>query len=133
MPDLPHFLKVRLRSQNARLRIDVLILHVAELRRALLPIQFVQQRLRVEGFEVRRAAGHEQKDHGLRFGVLGHLGRFGSERIQAVGGASLLGGHHGGEGERSHSTKAVSQEFAAVPVVSNMFSHVSSRTRMHSG
>jgi hypothetical protein len=53
-------------AENARIRIDVLILHIAKFRRALLPVQLVQQRLRVEGLQMRRSAGHEQEDHRLR-------------------------------------------------------------------
>ena len=58
MPDLPYFLNVRLRAQNARVVVDVLILHVAELGGTLLAVQLVEQRLGVERLQMRRPARH---------------------------------------------------------------------------
>ena len=65
-PTCPYFVKRPLRAQNPRVRLHELILHLAELRRPLLPVQLVQQRLRIERLEVRRPARHEQEDHRLR-------------------------------------------------------------------
>ena len=83
MPRLAVLLERALGAQNARLGIDVLILHFAEFGRALLAVQLVEQRLGVEGLQVRRPARHEQEDERLRLGLVRHVRRLGRERIVA--------------------------------------------------
>ncbi len=130
IPDLPYFLKVRLQPENARVGVDVLILHVAELGRPLLPVELVEQRLRVPRLQVRRTARHVDEDERLRLGMIGHVRRLRRERIVAWRRAPALG-HHGRESERSYAAEAVGQKFAAVSGESNVFGHISSRTEKH--
>jgi hypothetical protein len=49
---LPILLEAPFRAKNTRLRIHVLVLNIAKLSGTLLPVQLVQQWLRVEGFQV---------------------------------------------------------------------------------
>ena len=121
MPDLPYFLNVRLQPEDARLRIDVLILDVAELGRALLPVELVEQRLGVERFQVRRAARHEQEDARLSPWRVRHVRRLRARAGCNVRRARLVLRHHGREGERAESAEAVGQKLAAIPVVTNVF------------
>ena len=75
MPLLPYFLNVRLLPSSFASALDELILGFAELRRPLLPVELVQQRLGIEGVHVAGPAGHEEKDHRLGLGLVGHVRR----------------------------------------------------------
>ena len=133
MPDLPYFWNVRLRAENARLRIDVLILRVAELRRALLAVQLVQQRLGVEGLQVGRAAGHEQEDDRLRLRVVRHVRRLRRERIVARR-ARLRPAPSSTRRRASPTPQKQSVRNSRRLRVNRMCSaHISSRTGMRSG
>ena len=127
MPDLPYFLNVRLRAEDSRLRVDGLILDLAEFGRSLLPVKLVEQRLGIPGFEVRRTAGHIDENDGFGFRLVWVRGRFGRQRI-VTRGAGLILGEHGGKGQRSDAAKAIGQKLAAILGKTNMFGHVSSRT-----
>ena len=70
-----------LAAQQARGRVDVLILHVAELGRPLLSVQFIEQRLRIECLQMRRAARHEHEDEGLRLSTVRLCGGFGASGL----------------------------------------------------
>src|SRR5262249_36372044 len=110
--------------------VHVLILNVAELGRAFLSIELVQQRLRIESLQMRWAAGHKQKDDRLGLGLLRHVRRLGSERI-VLRGARIVLRHHGSESERAKPAETVREKLTAVAVIPNMFTHINSHTETH--
>src|SRR5262245_4650222 len=59
-----------LHAEQLRLARDELILRLAETRRALLAVQFVEQWFGIEGLQVAGAASKEKEDHGFRRAVV---------------------------------------------------------------
>ena len=83
MPLWPCLANLRARAEQPGIRLDELVLRLAELRRPRLAVQPVEQRLGIEGFQMARAAGHEQEDDRLRLG-LGPMRAFRGQRVGAA-------------------------------------------------
>jgi len=66
------------RPEQLRITLDELILRFAKLTGAWLTVEFVQQRLRVKGFELAWATRHKQKDNAASSGRL--MNNFGGQR-----------------------------------------------------
>ena len=130
-PRLAVLLERPLAPQNPRLGIDVLILHVAEFRRALLAVQLIEQRLRIPGLQMRRPARHVHEDERLGLRLVRHVRRLGRQRIVARR-ARLRFRHHRRKGQRAGPAEAVGQKLAAISGVTNVFGHISSRKETHS-
>src|SRR5882762_6656475 len=71
---LPVSAKRSLGTEKAWVAGDELVLWFAEGGRPLLPVELIQQRLRVEGFQMTRSARHEKEDD--RLSLRRQLGTF---------------------------------------------------------
>ena len=75
-------------EDNGIAKFSVLEIFIAEARGRVLAVEFCQQRFRIEGVDLARAALHEQRDH--PFGGGGQGRRFGGERITGVRSRRLM-------------------------------------------
>src|SRR5262245_28182441 len=97
-----------------------LIFRFTETGRALLPIQFIQQRFGIESFHVTRSATEEEEDHGFRFGGL--LRFAWRKRITALR-ASLFMRKHRAERQCAKTSAGVAQKLSPISSDTNMTSH----------
>src|SRR5262245_57787850 len=63
------FLKRSLGAEQLRVWLNLLILRLAKLLRALLAVQLLQERLGIEGLQMARPAGHEEENDRFGLGV----------------------------------------------------------------
>ena len=125
-PALTVFFERALRAEQLGGLFNELVFRLAEFRRARLAVEFVEQRLGVERFDVARPARHEQENDRLGFGV--QMRRLGSQRVDGVG-AKLLTGQHRRHRQRAESAECVRDEFAPVACPANVFRHIDSEPR----
>src|SRR5256885_15729272 len=81
----PVFAKRSLGTEKAWVASNELVLWFAEGGWPLLPVELIQQRLRVECFKMTRSACHEKKDDGL--GLRRQPGMLGCQRVNRVSAA----------------------------------------------
>ena len=119
-PGLAVFLEGALGSEELGVRFDELIFGFAELRRARLAAELIEQRFGIECLDVARPPGHEQEDD--RFGLGLFVRLLWGKRVDS-GGAGPVGRGHLKAGERTESAEGVFEEFAAVACPADVFWH----------
>ena len=117
-------------AQQPGVTLNLLILHVAELFRARLALELVQQRLGIEGLEMAGPSGHEQEDHRGRLGR--DVDRPGGQGIVHAG-AEPLPVQDRGEGQAADAAEGVADELPARAGRAGMGAGVTRHTGTHSG
>ena len=118
-------------AEQPGVALDELILRLAELLRARLAVELVQQRLGIERLEMARPAGHEQEDH--RASPWPACGPAWGPAGSATPARSLLPVQERGEGEAAEAAEGVADELAARAGRAGMGAGVTGHTGTRSG
>jgi len=111
-------------AQQRGIGLHELVLRFAEFGGALLAVELVEERLRIEGVDVAGSTGHEEEDHRFRLGLVRHRRSFWREWIGTqLRGAGIAPEQKIGHGDGSEAAKCIGEKFTAIAGDSNMFRH----------